>query len=710
MSTKGKFATLLAVVFVLWGCPGEDPGANDEPETDAGPTYDADVSDNQDPNANHGPGDTCCVPPPDADEDTGPDPDEPEDYPVTTCDDLNPDQCAFPWPSSLYLEPDESRSTGFALTFGDESLPSNNQSTHVSPQLFDHLDGYDLGVPIMVHFPNLDDSELPDEYEIEASMEDDASVLLYEVTDDGLERIPYWVELDAFEDNPGVETLFIRPAEILKPGTRYVVALRDLEDTDGAPIEAPEAFEALVEGDTEESHLRWRQQRFDEIFAHLESEDIDPASLTLAWDFVTASSESLHGPLLTIRDDAFSFAEQQGIEWDVEDATRYSDDPEDDDHHPFIAVELEATMEVPHYMEPYEEIDDAWVLHRENGEITRNGTRQVPVYARIPHRALAGDEIGVAVYGHGLLGSRYQIAADTWGQVAEEMGVAFVAVDLVGMAHSEVDVAEQAVFDPNHFVGISDRLHQGLVEYLLLAHTAAEALPELQPDPDDVPDWDVSTNPDDTHYLGGSQGGIFGATFMAVTQDIDRGYLAVPGNNYSTLLHRSTNFVDFNEAMELVFDDSRDRNINIAVMSLLWSTTDPVSFLRHIRAEPLQDDDPRDVFLAVAKGDYQVATITNENAARSDVEIPLLENYDAERSPYGVEIASYPHQGSGTVLYDFGNPWPEAGNRPPDDDVGDPHGWLATVDAHLGQIETFLRDGTIEDICAGSPCQFDAPQ
>ena len=705
-----------SIALFLIACPGEDPVDNDEPAPDAGPVDDVDETDDVEDDA----GDTG---------DAGID--DPDEYPLSTCDDLDPDVCAYPWPSNLYLEPDDERATGYQLTFGDESLPANAaDDVHISPDLFGHLDGYDLGVPIMAQFPNLDDSDLPDEYEIEASMDADASILLYEVDGDTIERIPYWAELDVLEDDAADQTLFIRPAVILEDDTRYIVALRALEDTDGDAIEPSESFSRLVDGDTgDDDVLRHRQQRFDDIFDLLDTDDIDADELTLAWDFHTASSDALHGPMLDIREDALDVAATDSIEWSTESMTRYTDEePSDDngengenddngengepdlDYDPYIGLEIEATMEVPHYMEPYDQLDDAWKLHRnDDGDIEQNGTREVPVYARIPHSALDGDETGVVVYGHGLLGSRYQIGATTWDRAAEEMGVAFVAVDLVGMSHHEAGAAQETVFDINHFVALSDRLHQGLAEYLLLAHTAADELPGLEV-PDGVDDYDIDIDPDDTHYAGASQGGIFGGTFMALTPDVERGYLAVPGNNYSTLLHRSTNFDELNEGMALAYHETSERNLNVAAMSLLWSTTEPVSFLRHVRSEPFGDDDPRDVFLAVAKGDYQVATITNENAARSDIDIPLLENYDEDREPFDADVASYPHAGSGTVLFDFGNPWPDAGNTPPDDDIGDPHGWLATVDDHFGQIETFFRDGDIIDICDDAPCQFDAPE
>ena len=678
----------------------DDSNGVDTPEPDAG-----DLPDVEDEDVSDVSGDVSDV----SGDDVGDE--EPAEYPLSTCDDLNPGVCAFPWPSNLYLEPDEERATGYQFSFAEETLPANNAGNHVNPALFDHLDGYDLGVPIMVQFPNLDDSGLPGEYEIADSMNDDTPILLYQVDGESLERIPFWAELDALEDDEEEKTLFIRPAVILEPGTRYVVALRELETTDGEVIDASDDFAALKQGDTSgDAVLAYRQERFDEIFDLLENDGVETESLTLAWDFVTASSEALHDPMLNIRDDAYDFAEQEGLNWRVSEVFEYVDDDEQDPfYEPLMAFNAVLTIDVPKYVEPYDAVSDAWKLHRdEGGQIQRaEETREVEALVRVPRVAFEQDEIGLIVYGHGLLGGRTEINAPHWAQLAQERGYALVAVDLVGMSHQDQDSAMEAVQDVNHFIALADRLHQGLAEYLLLAAEAPEAVPELDFDLE-LFEGEFSIDADDVHYVGASQGGIFGGTFMALTQHVERGYLAVPGNNYSTLLHRSTNFDEFNAFMGLSYPDSRDLNLNLAAMNLLWSTTEPVSFLRHIRSEPF-DGQPNDVFLGVAKGDWQVATITNENVARSGIDIPLLENYDKERDPFGVEYADYDHQGSGTVLFDFGNPWPDRANQPPQDDVGDPHSWLSSVDSALEQIDTFLRDGVIIDICGEAPCQFDAP-
>ena len=46
----------------------------------------------------------------------------------------------------------------------------------------------------------------------------------------------------------------------------------------------------------------------------------------------------------------------------------------------------------------------------------------------------------------------------------------------------------------------------------------------------------------EAYYSGGCKGGFFWAAIMAIAEDFKRGFLAVPGSYYSTVLHRSIEF------------------------------------------------------------------------------------------------------------------------------------------------------------------------
>lgn len=638
--------------------------------------------------------------------DTAPDEVLPEYDP---CDALVPEQCVMPWPSSHYLAADAQRVTGYTLRFGAESLPRGRGAAKaIDPKPYERLDGYGLGVQGHFFLPDLDASELAGEEELERSMAPDSASLWFEVGTHGeLVRVPHWVERDEVPEAGRNRAYFVRPAVILKPNTRYVIALRGLSDTTGKNIEPSEAFRRLRDGaGRHDPRLVARQPRFDEIFGMLEGAGITRDGLTLAWDFHTASREALTGPLLHMRDDALGLYEAgEGPPLTVSSVMEFAAVADDSGRevNPRIALQIEGTMEVPLYLEGPEAGPEAVLLRGAEGLPIRRGTRQAKIFIRVPHSAFDGVVQGTLTYGHGLLGTRYEIYAQHIERIAQDYHYVLVSADLIGMAAEDGVSAQATALDLDAFPRMADRLHQGILEYLLLtraAKTTLAGLPALR-------DRGVTLNPDDTRYFGGSQGGIFGATYMALSTDVTRGFLAVPGNNYAMMLQRSVNFRDFQALLDRSYPRSLDAPVLISLLQLLWDGTDPISYMRHIKAEPLPGTPSHDVLLVASKGDYQVAVVTNEIAARSDLGIPVVGTYDATRSPWGVPSVPYPHEGSGLMLWDFGNPWPQAlGNSPPDDGLRDPHSRQAEVDA-LGEVfETFLREGRIIDICQGGPCSF----
>ncbi len=640
--------------------------------------------------------------------------------PFEDCDPLVPESCAMPWPSSLYLAEDADRETGYTLTFGETTLPANLVGAHISPGPYTRMDGYGLGPPIMAIFPDLDAAALPDEYTVADSLDDDAAVLLLEVGDGAVRRVPWWAELDG-NDRGAERTLFVRPAEILKNDTRYVVAFRGLRDTGGVPIPPSEAFAALRDGAATERPLRARQARFDEVFAILAGEGVDRGSLTLAWDFHTASSEALHGPLLHMIDEALE-AQPEGPELIVDEVETFleADDGTGAPFHEFTWLRVRGHFEAPHYMQTAEAAGETGYVFRygEDGLPEAEGTRTATFWLNVPHSVKDGTPHGLVNYGHGLFGDGRDAVDIGWtrpcgrwpprpcGAFNSRIGfhehLVFFAADLVGMSAWDRDAnALTIVSDLNLFPWIADRLHQGMLEWVLLARSARRRLQTVP----EIADRGIVLDDSQNYYFGRSQGGIFGATYMAVAKDTTRGLLGVPGINYSTILHRSIDFAEFFAVLSAVYTAPPDQAVALAAVQLLWDGTDPVSYYRHISAEPFPGRAARAVIAAPAKGDYQVEVATMEVAARSGVGLAVMADYDGERTVDLVAETPYPHQGSGLVLWHFGNAWPPSGNVPPEEDEwGDPHESPQHLDAHTEQMVHFFRTGEIIDVCDGDPC------
>lgn len=627
----------------------------------------------------------------------------PDGWPKAECDALDPTACALPWPSSLYLEPTTDTTSGVRLTFAERSLPDNNRRQVIGPEMFAGLDGYGLGSPIIAALGELDYAELPGEWEgMERSVAADASTMLFAVRGETLERVPHFVEPDLSADESTPIT-YLRPAVVLDPATRYVVAFRDLRTVDGDAVEPSAAFAALRDGTPSgDPGIEARRERFEEIFGWLEAEGVDRGELVLAWDFVTGSEEALHRRLDQSIAAALEAAPNGGA-ITIDEVTRFAptDDGSGDEVDPHIRYRLSGRMTRPMVVTRPEN-GRGWQMSLDAaGDVTVAGDGDTRVLIHVPHRALEGEPEGVIVYGHGLLGNEQEIRADHLRRLAEEHGFVLAAVPMVGMAADDASDVGMALFDLDEFGVISDGLHQGILDHHLLARAARETLAEVLAGVDPA----ISIDASQVYYFGGSQGGIFGQTIVATSPDVTRGVLAVPGNNYGTLLQRSTNFEEFEAVLQVVYPSAVDRAVIVAALQLLWDRTDPVSYLgRLLEPERFGEPERRALYL-LSKGDYQVAVLTNEIAARTWPErLPLMANYD-ERVPWGLETTPYPRDGSGVVLYDFGNPWPmDRGNTPPDDGLGDPHGRIAEIDEAGVQLETFLREGTIIDICGGDGC------
>ena len=646
------------------------------------------------------------VDPPDTGEDTDePQPDvDPPDPALVDCDPLDPHYCSWPWPSNLYLEPDPDRATGYTLSFGDTSLPRSGRGRHIEPGPWRRLDGYGLGVYALSYWPNLDDEGFPSEYDLGASMEEESPILWFRVSPEGLERVPFFAELDHRAATPEQAALIVRPGVILEEGTRYIIAMRGLRSRSGQLLPSSEAFASLRDGTAgADDRLAPRVDRFEEVFDLLEDAGVARASLQLAWDFVTASSDGLHGNLLAMREDAFARTNGEGADLEIREIEEF---PTGD-----IAVELRGVFRVPHYMQEQRGgASRGWVFHwGEDGRPSVNPANPVfegEIWIRIPRVALNSEEPSALVlYGHGLNGTGSQVRGGFNNRIANQHNMIFYAINMAGMSSDDVPGILFLVNNFTYFPWLADRMHQGILNHLLVARAMRDRFPSME----EAIDLGLNIDTDQSYYSGISQGGIYGQTVVALSPEITRGHCGVPGNNYSTLLERSVDFDPFAAFMANAYPTREDQLTALGTVQLLWDAVDPISYVRRLH-QPFPGQEPSRVILAPAKGDWQVAVFTNEIAARSDIGVALMEHYDREYTPWGIEQTPYGedgHDGSGVVNWDFSNPWPPIGNITPFDCYGDPHGLGRGRDEdHNVQLNHFFRTGRIIDVCGGGPCYF----
>ncbi len=645
--------------------------------------------------------------------------------PAPDCDPLQPDYCALPWPSDKYLVADSKAKTGYALKLGKTTLPKNNNGKHIDPGAYSRLDGYGPGSTVLAFFEDLDVANLASETNPDASLAKDGPIVLLAVDAKGaVTRVPHFAELDKTGKPDQKPILFVRPLVVLKEATRYVVGFRNLKTTAGKAIEASAAFVALRDGKTKGSYLEARQAHFEEVFKALDKDGVKRDELVLAWDFVTASSDTLHGDLLHMRDDALA-AKNFGPDGPELKVTKVEDNTKDDKAR--WALEIEGTFAAPKYIKEHVVgVNKGWELNRgPDGKPVADGKVERKFWIRVPHSALDGSAHGIAQYGHGLLGKGSQVDGGHNASIANKGKLIFFACSWTGMSSHDEDHITEFIWDMSHFFILVDNMHQGLVESLVLGRAMREQLFGV----DALQKHKIKVDSDRLYYTGISQGGIYGTTLMALSQDIKRGHLGVPGQNYSILLHRSVDFAPFFVPMQVAYESSVDRAIILVAGQSLWDQVDPSSHVVHLAAEPFKDTPAHEVLMVSATADWQVALLTNEITARSGY-LKLMKNYG--KKVWGVDETDYPHKGSGLINYCFGNPWPRRGNLPPSKvtkgsrcgqdgmciatdkcdpkgtfaacDLKDPHGKPRKLDKHSEQMLHFFDKGEIIDVCDGTHC------
>jgi pimeloyl-ACP methyl ester carboxylesterase len=205
----------------------------------------------------------------------------------------------------------------------------------------------------------------------------------------------------------------------------------------------------------------------------------------------------------------------------------------------------------------------------------------------------------------------------------------------------------------------------------------------------------------EAYYRGSSQGGIFGATYMALSTDVTRGVLDVPGAPYNLLLNRSVDFDPFNVVLRIKYPSGRDAQIVLGLVQMLWDRVEPNGYLPFVRENPLPGTPSHEVLLHVAIGDHQVTPLGAHYMART-MGAPLIA--PATRPVFGLEEERAPFEGSAIVEFDFGDlvdPLPDT-NVPTDSELDDPHGWPRSLAAQIEQSDVFLRTGVVTHTCDGA--------
>ena len=605
------------------------------------------------------------------------------------CDPLTPDQCGYPFPSNVYLADDPSTVTGKRVAFGEKTLPIYTGGKRVDRTVWSDSDGFSPGQPALFYFPGATVAGMPTQDTIESSLgADSATVLLDAETG---ERVPHFTERDESlgGEQPEERTMMVRPVVRLKDNTRYIVAVRKVQDADGKTMEPTPTFKALRDGtDSCDVAVTRRRALYKDIFARLEKAGIKKDSLQLAWDYSTASRENNTSRFLHMRDEALALVGAKGPEYTI---SKVEDNP-----NPHIFKRITALMKVPLYVD--KATPGARFTLDEKGMPKQNGFAEYEVLIHVPNSALKGTPAALLQNGHGLLGSRHEGQDGYLAEIADKWNYVAFSVDFIGMAHDDVTiVTDSIVSDIRGFKGAVERQHQGLLNSLLAMRMMMGGFvnePLLQNNGKSMID------PTRRYYRGDSQGGIFGTTYMAVSTDVTRGLLGEPGAPYSLLLNRSVDFGIYFTLLKGAYQTGRNIQLMLGLVQMTWDRTEPDGYMPYMNENMLPGTPQHQVLLDVAIGDYQVTPIGAHMIARS---VKARNLKPVNRTIWGIPDTDGPFMGSGMVEYEFGLPEAPKENVPnagPDGE--DPHDKVRILPEAIDQQEEFFRTGTIKAFCKGA--------
>lgn len=621
-------------------------------------------------------------------EGTLPEPDPKVEWPHLECDPLDPNYCLFPFPNNVYTVADPDTPTGRRLALTSSSLPISNGGTMFDTSVLTSLDGFSAGVPAMVHMPGATLKGLPGPWTIERSITLESPTIILDAETG--ELLPHFTELDMSHNQEDRRTLLIRPVVRPRDGARYIVAVRNVVDANDQPLPPSPAFAALrdLAPYPDDPSIDARRPLYADIFQRLADAGVPRDNLQIAWDYTVASREAITGRLLHMRDDALAKVGKAGPEYEIVSITP--------DCAEYIALCIEGEMKVPLYLDKPD--SGARLVLGEDGLPVQNGTAEYPFTVLIPHSAFQEPAPPVG-YGHGLLGSRDQVKGSAFRKFANDYNYILFAVDWIGMAEDDVITILTLLSTGNlhDFQAIPDRGSQGILNFILATRMM---LGDFAQDPSLVyqgnkPLFDTSV----AYYFGNSQGGIFGATLMALHVDVTRGMLGVPGQPYNLLLNRSVDFTDFFNIIKMTYPDPIDIQVVLALVQTMWDRTEPNGYSHHIR-NPLPNTPAHEVLINVAIGDHQVSTLGAHVMARTIGGVVNMA--PVNRSIWGIPEVTGPHKGSAMVEFDFGLP-PEPTTNVPMMEGEDPHGGPRKTEAANASMNKFFREGVVETFCDG-PC------
>ena len=612
------------------------------------------------------------------------------------CDNTNPDHCLLPFPSSAFLNSDSGTITGYRLDIDGEAIPDSASAESEDFHMLNSKDGHSPSSQIFTTFtsiPNI--SGLASQDSIPSSLLPGHNSLVLNM--DTGQIVEHWVEISA-RPQEGEQTLVhVRTIRGLDHNTQYAVAFRSLTDESRRTISPFPGFKALRDGlVTNNQQIESLRSSYESMFSSLSEIGYERQNLTSAWWFHTASSQSIMGDIISMRNNATQLLGEDGIGCNI---TAVNENYAEDNT---TLRRISGTITTPHYLEST--YPPTPMTRSEDGTPRFNFLTEVVFTITIPKSAADDSQPApLVVLGHGFMGDGEGMVTEARGW-ANEYGFATIGTDFKGWS-SDGDFGAYtfAFLNPNYLQHQSERLQQSLINHLAMIITIKGVCSDL---PEFYHNGVNLVDTTDIDYMGVSLGGIRGPSMLSLIQEIDRGVLWVGGSSFSFIAERSTQYTQFEElfSSSLAYESTMDRSIIIALMQSMWDTTEPETYLPFVDGGMEGELHPYEILYVVSINDAQVTTLSADRASRTSG-IPVLSN--STYHPYGVEVADAPISGSGIVYFDGGFPAVPSGNiQGPMEYHSLAHNQVLFYDPAMEVANDFLLSGEITDTCSGE-CYFE---
>jgi len=612
---------------------------------------------------------------------------------VEGCDNTNPIHCMLPFPSDAFLIDDESTNTGKRISYSQNTIPSSGTVSPVEVPILNQMDGASPNTQIMTAFNvEPDVSDLAGQYSIGKSLESGHSTVIINQLNG--ELVAHWVELDIRSESDQPTIIHMRTIEALNHNTPYVVLLSGLIDENDDPIPTPEGFAALRDNViTTSPDIENRREEFKELFNWIsENTDYSINELQTAWSFHTSSTESMIGPLLSMRNDALERT-GDGIGCTVESNTEVMIDG--NSSHWLIT----GTFTTPQYTESFfppalirrTSTEDRTPVFVEN--------REIPFWLVVPGSAVELQEPAkLTIWGHGFLGNGNTSGLSGW---ANENNVAMLGTSFYGWADDDSTSIEYAVLNMQYFQHQAERLEQSMINQVVMVKTFMGICSDLPEYYTDGGYKLIDTN--DPTYTGYSNGALRGPSIIGLSPDLDRGVLWAGGSSFSHIIERCTQYDKFHFifASEYGYDNQLDRAVVMSIIQSLWDSTETDTFLSLRENGYLDQIEPFELMTLFSISDLQISNISSARMMRTGG-IPLLNS--STITPYGLIIVEGGHVGSVGVFFDGGYIQPPIGNEY-GQEPHPAHNAIGALPIAREMAFNFLSNGSIVDTCEGN-CEF----